>query len=50
METELTKKEARQGNGNRIMLGVLLVSLFLAVIAGLLLALGWITLPSMTWG
>ena len=42
---ELTKTEARQGTGPRAMLWVLLVSISLAVIAGLMLGAGWIALP-----
>jgi hypothetical protein len=42
---ELTKTEARQGTRPRAMLWVLLVSLALCAIAGLALALGWISLP-----
>jgi hypothetical protein len=45
MVEELTKTEARQGAGPKAMLAVLIVSLVLAVIAGLLLAVGWISLP-----
>ena len=39
--------EARQGTGPRGMFWVLTISLALAVIAGLLLAIGWISVP---WG
>jgi hypothetical protein len=42
---ELTKTEARQGTGPRAMFWVLIASLSLAVIAGVGLAFGWITLP-----
>jgi hypothetical protein len=42
---ELTKTEARQGTRPRAMFWVLVVSLGLAVLAGLGLALGWIALP-----
>jgi len=47
MVTKLTPTEARQGTGPRAMFWVLTVSLTLAVIAGLLLGLGWISLPSL---
>jgi len=47
MVTKLTPTEARQGTGPRAMYWVLTVSLTLAVIAGLLLGLGWISLPSL---
>lgn len=43
----LTRTEARQGAGPRTMLWVLLASLALAGVAGVALALGWISLP---WG
>jgi hypothetical protein len=43
--TTETATEARQGTGPRGMFWVLTISLALAVIAGLLLALGWISLP-----
>ncbi|HWM32511.1 MAG TPA: hypothetical protein VNO69_12530 [Methyloceanibacter sp.] len=43
----LTTTEARQGGRPRAMLWVLLISLGLAVIAGLALGLGWISLPSL---
>jgi hypothetical protein len=42
-----TTTEARQAAGPRAMFWVLISSLTLAVIAGLLLALGWIPL---SWG
>lgn len=45
MRNELNTNEARQGTRPRAMLVVLIVSLMLAVIAGGLLALGWISLP-----
>ncbi|MBC8013402.1 MAG: hypothetical protein H7X74_04880 [Methyloceanibacter sp.] len=45
MVTKLTPTEARQGTGPRATFWVLTVSLTLAVIAGLLLGLGWISLP-----
>lgn len=45
MVTKLTPTEARQGTGPRAMFWVLTASVTLAVIAGLLLALGWIALP-----
>lgn len=41
----LTKTEARQGTRPRAMLWVLLVSLALAIVAGIVLGLGWISLP-----
>jgi cytochrome b subunit of formate dehydrogenase len=40
-----TTTEVRQGTGPRAMFWVLIISLTLAVIAGLLLGLGWISLP-----
>ncbi|MGH6802781.1 MAG: hypothetical protein ACREC3_05370 [Methyloceanibacter sp.] len=45
MVTKLTPTEARQGAGPRAMFWVLTISLSLAVTAGLLLGLGWISLP-----
>jgi len=42
---KLTTTEARQGTGPRAMFWVLIISLTLAVVAGLLLGLGWISLP-----
>jgi hypothetical protein len=45
MATKLTPTEARQGTGPRAMFWVLTVSVALAVLAGLLLMLGWISLP-----
>ncbi len=45
MTKVLTATEARQGTGPRAMFWVLVVSLILAIIAGLLLAVGWISLP-----
>ncbi|MGH6791133.1 MAG: hypothetical protein ACRECF_00120 [Methyloceanibacter sp.] len=42
----LNATEARQGGRPRAMLWVLLISIALAVIAGLVLGLGWISLPS----
>jgi hypothetical protein len=45
MATKLNPTEARQGTGPRPMFWVLTISLTLAVMAGLLLALGWISLP-----
>jgi hypothetical protein len=42
---KVTPTEARQGTGPRAMFWVLIISLALAVIAGLLLGLGWISLP-----
>jgi hypothetical protein len=45
MATKLTPTEARQGTGPRAMFWVLSASLALAVIAGLVLGLGWISLP-----
>jgi hypothetical protein len=47
MVTELNTTEAREGTGPRAMVWVLTVSLALAVVAGLALAVGWINLP---WG
>lgn len=44
---KVTPTEARQGTGPRAMFWVLILSLTLAVIAGLLLGLGWVSLP---WG
>jgi hypothetical protein len=44
MTKVLNATEARQGTRPRAMLWVLLVSLILAVIAGLLLTVGWINL------
>jgi hypothetical protein len=45
MTKVLTTTEARQGTHPRAMLWVLVFSLILAIIAGLLLAVGWINLP-----
>ena len=45
MAAKLTPTEARQGTGPRAMVWVLTVSIILAIIAGLLLWLGWISLP-----
>jgi hypothetical protein len=45
MTKVLTATEARQGTRPQAMLWVLIVSLILAIIAGLLLAMGWINLP-----
>jgi hypothetical protein len=45
MATKITPTEARQGTGPRAMFWVLGASLALAVIAGMLLGLGWISLP-----
>ncbi len=45
MATKITPTEARQATGPRAMFWVLTGSLALAVIAGLLLAMGWIALP-----
>lgn len=42
----LNTTKARQGGRPRAMLWVLVISIALAVIAGLVLALGWISLPS----
>ena len=48
MVTELNATEARAATKRpRVMMWVLVVSLMLAVIAGLALAVGWINLP---WG
>jgi hypothetical protein len=40
-----TTTEVRQGTGPQAMFWVLIISLALAVIAGILLAFGWISLP-----
>jgi hypothetical protein len=45
MPKVLTTTEARQGTSPRAMLWALVFSLILAIIAGLLLAVGWINLP-----
>ena len=45
MATKITSTEARQGTGPRAMFWVLTVSIALAVMAGLLLGLGWVSLP-----
>jgi hypothetical protein len=45
MPPKVTTTEARQGTGPRAMFWVLIISLALAVIAGLLLGLGWISVP-----
>jgi hypothetical protein len=45
MRRLLTTTEARQGTGPKAMFWVLIASLSLAVVAGLMLALGWINLP-----
>jgi len=45
MVIERNPTEARQGTGPRAMFWVLWTSVALAVVAGLLLAFGWITLP-----
>jgi hypothetical protein len=45
MASKLTPTEARQGTGPRARFWVLTISITLAVIAGLLLAFGWISLP-----
>lgn len=45
MAKVLTAKEARQGARPQGVLWVLVVSLILAIIAGIGLALGWIALP-----
>lgn len=45
MVTKLTPTEARQGTGPRAMFWVLIVSITLAVVAGLLLGFGWFSLP-----
>ena len=42
METELKPEDAHQGTRSRIVLWVLVMLVFLALIASLLLALGWI--------
>jgi hypothetical protein len=45
MPKVLTTTEARQGTRPQVMLWVLVFSLILAIIAGLLLAVGWGNLP-----
>jgi cytochrome b subunit of formate dehydrogenase len=45
MPPKVTTTEARQGTGPKAMFWVLIISLTLAVIAGLLLGLGWISVP-----
>ena len=45
MPPKVTTTEARQGTGPRTMFWVLIISLTLAVIAELLLGLGWISVP-----
>jgi hypothetical protein len=45
MPAKLTTTEARPGTGPRAMFYVLIASLTLAVIAGLALGLGWVSLP-----
>ncbi len=45
MAAKLTTTEARQGTGPRAMFYVLIASLTLAVIAGIGLGLGWVSLP-----
>ena len=45
MAIKITPTEARQGTGPRAMFWVLTASIALAVIAGLLLGLGWVSLP-----
>ena len=45
MAAKLTTTEARQGTGPRSMFWVLATSLTLAIIAGLVLGLGWVSLP-----
>ena len=47
MAQKLNTTEARQGNSRPGMIYVLAISLALAVIAGLALAAGWISIP---WG
>ena len=44
LTTKITPTEARQGTGPRAMFWVLAASVTLAVIAGLLLGFGWISL------
>jgi hypothetical protein len=44
---KLNQTEARQGTGPRGMFWVLIISIAFAVIAGLVLGLGWISVP---WG
>jgi len=43
--SQVTTTEARQGTGPRAMFYVLIASLTLAVIAGIGLGLGWVSLP-----
>jgi hypothetical protein len=45
MAKVLTTTEARQGTRPKAMLWVLVFSLILAIIAGFLLAVGWVSLP-----
>ena len=45
MAIKITPTEARQGTGPRAMFWVLTASIALAVIAGLLLGVGWVSLP-----
>ena len=45
MPPKVTTTEARQGTGPKAMFWVLIIPLALAVIAGLLLGLGWISVP-----
>ena len=45
MPPKVTTTEARQGTGPKGMFWVLIISLTLAVIAGLLLGLGWVSVP-----
>lgn len=45
MAIKITPTEARQGTGPRAMFWVLTTSIALAVVAGLLLGLGWVSLP-----
>lgn len=45
MATKLNTTEARQGTRPRAMLWVLLTSIGLCIVAGLLLAVGWISVP-----
>ncbi len=44
MATKITPTEARQATGPRAMVWVLTASIVLAVIAGIVLGFGWITL------
>ena len=45
MAAKLNTTEARQGTRPRAMVWVLLASLGLCIVAGLMLAVGWISIP-----